>query len=60
MIILFELKEKEKEFKNYAWDKKIELQKRYQEWKVASESDAAVWNGGALTPPRNRSFHETE
>jgi len=43
-----------------AWDKKIELQKRYQEWKVASESDAAVWNGGALTPPRNRSFHETE
>ena len=38
----------------------IELQKRYQEWKVASESDAAVWNGGALTPPRNRSFHETE
>jgi hypothetical protein len=43
-----------------AWDKKIELQKRYQEWKVASESDAAVWNGGALTPQRNRSFHETE
>lgn len=51
------LKETEEQI-DEASDDKIDLEKRHQEWKVASETEAAGWVGWIIIPPY-RTFEET-
>ena len=51
------LKDTEEEI-DEASNKKIDLEKRHQDGKVASETEAAGWVGGILIPP-HRTFEET-